>query len=113
MSYGVVSARINEHIRSATAPSNVFINALSDAMPACDLKRGVIAAQNIERGDACHVYCAQASCSAAKDYIAAHAQDFDRCSAVHYLSQGAIEIDATLLIDGDACHAAIRAWNER
>ena len=111
MTLSRIDSGINERIRDVTGISHVFVHALSDTMPACDLRRGVIAASDIEWGDVCHVYCAQPSCSAAKDHIATHAEEFGRCAVVEYLSEGALAIEPSLLVDGTACHTAIQEWN--
>lgn len=91
--------------------TGIFINALGDKMPECDLKKGVHTSEDIKNGDMCHIYCAQSSCSAAIQYMNDHVDDFQKCDTIHYLHQGAIKMEKNKLKDGDTCHANIEAYN--
>lgn len=112
MEYRTIKEGINDVIRNASKDDK-FIHALSESLPQCDLKRGVDKVEDIVEGDACNVYCAQASCDAAKKYMKEHASHFARCSSVNYLKEGSIRMDADLLVDGFVCHDAIHKWNSQ
>lgn len=98
----------NEILKTHTG---IFINALGDTMPECNLKDGVHTSEDIKNGDMCYVYCAQSSCSAAIRYMNDRVEDFKKCDTIHYLHQGAIGMEKNNLKDGDTCHAKIEAYN--
>jgi hypothetical protein len=93
--------------------NGIFINALSDTMPQCDLKRGVNTLSDIKNGDMCHVYCAQSSCSAAIDHMNSNKDVYSKCKVIHYIHKGAIDMDKANLNDGARCHADILAYNSK
>ena len=88
----------------------IFLNALED-MRECNLKRGVNSLDDIKEGSTCHVYCAQSTCSAAIQYMNSHADVFAKCDAINYMHRGSIDIQEDSLVDGQACHASIKAYN--
>ena len=107
MSYTTINSDINEFLQSN--PGDIYINALSESMPFCNILGKSATVNDIKTGDVCNVYCAQPSCDAAKKYLKSH--DFSKCSRVNYLKQGALHINKSLLQNGDECHNAIHEWN--
>ena len=90
----------------------IFINALHENMPECNLKRGNNKLSDIREGDMCHVYCAQSSCAAAIQYMNENKEQFLKCDVIHYIHQGAINMHEKHLSKGDECHLKIKAYNE-
>lgn len=91
--------------------NGIFIHALHEKMPECDLKRGVNSLEDIKEGDMCHVYCAQSTCSAAIRYMNDHTDKFSKCGTIHYVHRGSIDIKEEKLVDGMKCHSNIEAYN--
>jgi hypothetical protein len=92
-----------------------FLNVLESEMPECNRGEGdrmVRLDDGGGREEVCNVYCAQRSCGAAREYLSAHEGALrDRCGSVRYLHGGALEMDASDLADGRACHAKVVGFN--
>ena len=90
------------------------LNALHLEMPECDVKGRKNTLDSFQKSDNCYVYCAQRSCSAAKNYISANADVLaDKCAQITYLHNGALSMPPSLLVDGDKCHSNILKHNSK
>lgn len=91
----------------------VLINALADKMPECDARSARMSAlEDVRHAERCAIYCAQPTCSAAIDFMNAHATELSKkCASIVYLHEGALHVRADRLVDGPTCHARIDAFN--
>lgn len=87
------------------------VHALHRQLPECSLKEGTTMPWQIERGDVCRIYCAQPTCSAALDMLKERVNDFERCSKILYMHDGALNLEPALLKNGPACHQKIDGYN--
>ena len=92
--------------------SVTYINALADKLPECDVVDRTVRLEDVTHADRCVVYCAQASCRAAIDFMNAHTDELlEKRKRISYMHKGAIAMNREDLVNGEVCHSAIEAHN--